>query len=276
MPNLRIIFDNASDRAAITASSVAGTLVAANLLTDIKSDVWRSVGTNATISLTWASVENIGGVSFPFCNLTAKAKMRVRVYADNTLAVLKLDTGWNYAAPSPSIDSNTWGTALGANAYYYAGNSYATQWMSSHPLGTFMTVDFDDPTNPSGYIEAARIVCGKFWSPAVNALMGASISIVDTSIQFRTDSGDLLTDTGTRHRKQTFDLPPMGSVDRASMWNILWGNGMSKPLLFSLYPESTDILLEQSHQMYSKLVTTPLMSTPYFSKYSVPIDIEEI
>lgn len=81
MPNLRIVSDNAIDRAAtLTATSQASTSMSVgNLLIDRKSSVWRSVGTAANFRATWGSAETIGCVALPFCNLSPTATMRVRV-----------------------------------------------------------------------------------------------------------------------------------------------------------------------------------------------------
>ena len=52
MPNLRILYENvADDCSSIAADSTSGTLVAANLLTDIKTEVHRSTSTTSTTSL---------------------------------------------------------------------------------------------------------------------------------------------------------------------------------------------------------------------------------
>lgn len=81
MPNLRILADNASDRAILTASSQASSVMApANLASDSKSTVWRSAaGTTARLSAAWAAAETIGCVALPFCNLSPTATMRVRL-----------------------------------------------------------------------------------------------------------------------------------------------------------------------------------------------------
>ena len=44
MPNLRILSDNAANRATLSAQTTAGNLSVNNLLTDIKSDVYRTIG----------------------------------------------------------------------------------------------------------------------------------------------------------------------------------------------------------------------------------------
>jgi hypothetical protein len=85
MPNLRIIYDNAADRAALAASTTAGTLGVANLQNNRKGRPWRATGTTARLGATWGAPERIGGVFLPFCNLSPTATMRVR--ASNELAV---------------------------------------------------------------------------------------------------------------------------------------------------------------------------------------------
>ena len=84
MPNMRVIYDNAADRATLAASSSAGTLVAANLKNDLKSMVWRSTmaATGATptarLDASWPAPETIAGVALAYCNLSTQALMRVR------------------------------------------------------------------------------------------------------------------------------------------------------------------------------------------------------
>ena len=79
MTNLRIIYDNAADRATLTASTTAGTLDVTNLQNNRKGRPWRATGTTGRLGATWAAPERIGGVFLPFCNLSPTATMRVRV-----------------------------------------------------------------------------------------------------------------------------------------------------------------------------------------------------
>ncbi len=90
MTNLRIIYDNAADRAALTASTTAGTLGVANLQNNRKGRPWRATGTTARLGASWAAPERIGGVFLPFCNLSPAATMRVRV--SNESAATNLNT----------------------------------------------------------------------------------------------------------------------------------------------------------------------------------------
>ncbi|PIG31051.1 hypothetical protein CLU93_5403 [Janthinobacterium sp. 35] len=107
MTNLRIIYDNAADRAALTASTTAGTLGVANLQNNRKGRPWRATGTTARLGATWAVPERIGGVFLPFCNLSPTASMRVRV--SNESAATNLNTYssdfWapGYSRPGPTV-----------------------------------------------------------------------------------------------------------------------------------------------------------------------------
>lgn len=95
MPNLRVISDNAIDRATLSASSTIGAFSVASLQLPRKSDVWRGPG-GARLSATWATPEPIQAVALPFCNLSATATMRVRVTAElQTTNLLSAATDFN-------------------------------------------------------------------------------------------------------------------------------------------------------------------------------------
>ena len=277
MPNLRILYDNAADRnLTLTASTTAGTLAASNLLTDIKSQVWRSTGTSATLTATWANAELIGCVALPFCNFTSTATIRVRGYTNVGDATPLFDTGTVLACAYAPFGLWDWGLApLGVNAFSYGGGAYANVWISPNWVKQ-LVIDLIDTANTKGYLEAARLVTGAYWSPALNADYGAAVTVVDNSTHLRSDAGDLMTDTGTRTRKMTFSLSQMASADRAKMMSILKGNGMPKPMYVSLYPESSDPVLEQDHQVYCKLSANSAVSVPFFNVYAAPLELEEM
>jgi hypothetical protein len=277
LPNLRIIYDNAADRAALTGSSAAGSMTVDRMLTDIKADVWRSTGPTATITATWTKAETIGGIALPFCNLSALATLRARGYSAPTDAVPLFDTGAIYACPGPALGLWNWGAAaLGSNAFAYGGGTYGRLWIPVPGAVRKLVIDIDDSTNPAGYIEVSRLVCGGYWEPSENADYGAPATPVDTSKHYRNDAGDLLTDAGTRHRKQSVSLAGMSAVDRAVFWSILLGNGMPRPVFFSLYPNHEDAKLEQERQIYGKLFAPAALTTPSFQRYASSLDLEEI
>jgi hypothetical protein len=276
MKNLRIIYDNAADRAALTASIQAGALGPANLQRDGKSAVLRSIGAALSITATWPIPEIIGGVALPFCNLTPGATIRVRGYIEPGDAAPAFDTGVVSACEYARLGMWDWGALpLGVNAYSYGGGTYARCWFQMRSVRK-LVIDLDDPDNLAGYIEAARLVAGAYWSPERNASYGAGITPVDTSSQYRNGAGSQKVERGARYRKLSLTLDHMTPLDRAELWRIVRGNGLSLPLFVSLYPDSDDVELEQTHQVYGRLANLAAITTPSFQAYATNIEIEEL
>lgn len=275
MKNLRVIYDNAADRATLTATPVVAELGSANLKIDDKFRVCRALGKTLTIQALWPSFEVIGGVALPFSNLSPTATIRVRAYAANGTTTV-FDSGKVLACPAPATRLRGWTEAASASAYGHGGGACARLWLNMPVKTNKLVIDLIDNDNLQGFIEAGRLVAGNYWEPSQGAEVGATITMVDTSRHVRTEAGSLITESGTRHKKQSLPLPYLGEKDRVILWNILTGNGMANPIFISVYPHSADFSLEKMHEMYGKLVQTPIMTTPYFNASSATIEIEEI
>lgn len=276
MSHVRIIHDNAADRATLTASSQSGALGPANLLTEDRSQVLRSAGTALNITATWVAPELGGCVALPFCNLTPLARIRVRGYAQPGDSAALFDTGMVAACDYAPLGLWDWGALpLGVNAFSYGGGTYARVWF---PITSFrvLLIELSDPDNPAGYLEAARLVVGSYWRPQNNVAYGAGLALIDTSTQYRTSAGQQNVDLGTQYRKLSLPLSNMTAMDRAGLWRIVRGNGLSRPLFASLFPDDDDPELEQAHQVYGRLANLAAITTPSFQSYATTIDIEEI
>lgn len=277
MPNLRVVYDNAADRATIAASSTAGSLVPANLQTDYKSEVWRSTGTTATLTLTWATAEIIGMFALAFASLTSGSTFRLRGYANVGDATPVVDvTG--YPCAGTDFDMFGWGNLpLGANGYSYGGGAYGVLWLSTQVQIAKLVVDITDTNNTLGYVEASRAVCGSYWEPVNNAESGALVNMVDSTKSERTDAGDLRSDRGTVHKTLDFDLNFMTKEDRNALYNIVRGNGMFRPLYVSLTPSSTDDTVgEQVFQVYGKLSKQAAIKYQFANIFVSQLQIEEV
>jgi hypothetical protein len=259
----------------LTASTTAGALVAANMQTDDKGDIWRSTAVTATITAVFSQTELVGGVALPFCNLTSTATIRVRGYTDAAGTVLAVDTGAVLACAYAPLGMWDWGMPLGVNAFSYGGGTYGRAWLTP-TLVLKLVIDLVDTNNTAGYIEAARLVAGAYWSPSINADYGAAVTPEDASQPYRTSGGTQRIEAGARFRKLPIQLNSMTPQDRAYFWLIVRGNGKDRPLFFSLFPESTDPELEQANQVYGRLSSMPPISTPLFNVYAAPCEIEEI
>lgn len=277
MANLRLLYDNAADRSTISTTQTAGALAASNLLNDFKSQVWRSTTTSAQVNLVFNANETLSCVVFPFSNLTPSATMRVQLYSDTGVVTQILDTGAVACCGQGSVgtlDFNQMPT--GANGYSYGGGSYACVWFTQTANVRHAAITITDTSNTQGYVEAARVVIGKYWTPAVNADFGAQLSMVDMSKHSRNDGGDLVTVRASRHKKLTFTMSNLLTAERLQVISVLRNNGMYKPLYCSLMPVVNDLDLEQSYQIYGRLAQISAISTPYFATYASSIDIEEL
>ena len=312
--NLRIIYQNILDLSTttVTASSTASASTpTTNLKLDSKSQVWRSTSTTVPTNSngTYTVLANlvvsfssniIGGVIFPFCNLSSTAKIRVRGYTGTfaqpgtppgSPSVIPTGTGGGVAGGTLVFDSTevsaapyqnfglwNWGSIpLGVNSYSYGGGTYGRVWIPSPLACTSLLVEIYDPACTSPYIEISRIVSGSYWSPKYNTSFGLSTGSQDLSQHERSESGDLITNRGIRYRNMKFDLNWLPPADRLEFTRILRGNGLPRPLFISLFPyNSEDWDKEQAHQIYGKLSTLNDVTHPIFDMYSTSIEIEEI
>ena len=275
MPNLRIVSDNALERAAtLTASSEASAAMsAAKLRIDDKDTLWRATGTTATLTLTWAAPEAVACVALPFCNFSPTATIRVRGYADSASTVLAFDTGPQPACPAPAARLRGWTAAQAASAYAYGGGALARAWFPEAQVRRIV-IDLADPNNLQGYLEAACLVVAPYFSTKYNA-SDLSMTWVDTTDLYRKASGAQGADQGFKFRRLSIDLSLMPPADRAVANNIL-RQSRALPILVSLFPGSSDFALENDNTAYCRRPDDSEMTTRFALAYSTTIKIEEI
>jgi hypothetical protein len=273
--NLRIIYDNVIDSATLTATSAAAGLPVTNLQLEQKGFVWRATSTSATITAVWDTSKTLNSVVLPFCNLTASATINIKVYTNAADVTPALDVT---ASAGAYVTTDLWGGSAapsGVNAYSFGGGSYARRWFST-VTGKKLEITISDSTNPSGYIEASRIVCGQYWAPVYNTSFGVTIGYIDNSIQSRTEAGNLVTSTNAMHRTLAFNLDFLTDADRVRLLSILRGNGIRKPLFVSVFPEDADIAKEQNYQIYGKMTNLNQINHPVYTIYASSLNLEEI
>ena len=284
MGNLRIIYDNAADRATLSASSQAGALGPANLQRDTKSSIFRAEGTGVALFATWPTEQAIACVALIHTNMTSSARMRVRGFAIPNTATPILDTGWIFPCRAATHGTYPWGVLpLGWNAYKAGGVNTWARGGGADGVAWFppvrvrqLVIEVSAPQSPEGYLEISRLVAGNYWSPEYNAEYGASLLPQDTTENYRTGAGELKSAVGTMHDGISVNLAHLTPIDRARLMRILRENGKSKAMLFSLFPENPDPLLEQDHMLYGKASNIDAVVTPYFETYSAPLQIEGI
>lgn len=299
MPNMRIIYDNAADRANVTSLSAASTAVSAvNMQKDNKSSFWRSANSWLidTITVNYLKPELIGGVVLAFTNLTCDCKIKLIGYSSDNSIVYETD--WALGAPPTTLgdlhfgDSplgfNTYnlnptsytGMSINPNApmYAYGGGSYIRCWVPMDKIAYISKLDIRiyDVNNSSGYLEVCRLITGMYWSPKYNVPFGLPITNHDASTNTRSDSGNLVTQTGTKHRSIQIDLTYLTSEDSSTLGYIIRNLGVSKSFFISVFPEDADVCREAKYQLYGKNVQLNPISFQNFLNYDTAIEIEEI
>jgi hypothetical protein len=272
----KFIFKNAARAAVIVASSTATGTSPASMLTDIKTDVHRSVGTTVSYTLTFASAQTVGGVHMPWSNLSPAATIRVRGYSDAAGATQILDSGTILACPAPAIDLlGNWTAAQASSAYAYGGGAHARAWFNNISVRR-LVIDVVDTGSLQGYIECGRIFVGPQWSPTETADYGAPITPDDSSTSYRDDGSNLRHYKSFKTRKASIDLSHLTPADRASVWGARVALGTTEPFIYSLYPGIADTSLERDNQGLFCFSTSAALNTPGFEAYATTFDMETV
>jgi len=274
MANIRILADNAAERATITPDSQVGAFVATNLVVGKKSFVWRASSTVSSLALVWPSAEVVSCVAM-LCNGSQNTILRVRGYSDSAGTTLVLDTGNVGACPTPSVKLRGFTAAQAASAYAYGGGALARAFFTPTTVRK-LVIDLSDSANLQTYIEATCLMVGAYWEALKNADYGANAQPMDTTVNYRTDAGDLLSQQRPRHAKLSVPMNKLDPTDSANLWDIVRANGIGYPLFVSLFPNDTDAALERRHHMICKLVATPVMALPSFRITTATLEFESV
>lgn len=271
----KFIFKNVLRAAVIVASSTALGTTTASMLTDIKQEVHRSVGTTVSYALTFATAQTVGGVHLPWTNLSPTATIRVRCYSDAAGATLVKDTGVILACPAAMIDLYGWTPAQAASAYAYGGGAHARAWFDNVSARR-VVVDVVDTGNLQGYIECGRIFLGPQWSPAETADYGAPVTQDDASTSYRDDGSNLRSRKSFKSKKASIELSHLTPADRTTVEAVRAALGTSEPFIFSLYPGIVDYELERFNQGIYKFMSSATLNTPGFEQYATTLDMETV
>jgi hypothetical protein len=274
---MRIVHDNAFDRAAVTVTASQGGYVAANLKLDIKSLTWRSGSVGGSIIATWAVAENISAIILPFCNLSKTAVLTIRLYSGADEASKVYDSGSIIANAATRIIPKNMTAAQAATAYELGAGACVAVYLPSQFASKKLIIDIYDPQNVQGNIDVSRVIAGAFFEPKFGANYGLSATSVDSSKNTRSRAGDLLSDVGTTSRKLSFTLGDLKPQDRTEVAKILIENGIRNPLWISLFPQSADLNLERDHQCYGKLTQSSAITLPHCNSFVAPqVEIESV
>jgi hypothetical protein len=188
---------------------------------------------------------------------------------------------WSVSAvtSAPSLGTSyTWGTNL--NSYEF-GKDYHRVHFAAQAAARYILVTITNNGNFYQYIQASRLLIGNAWEPSYGSVFGMSSAYEDTSTSQRSEAGDLITITGTKHSVMSFDLEWMADADRAEFNRLARTAGTSKGIYVSLFPilntgTSTEYGKEQQYQIYGKQSRSLPVTHPMYEFFSASCEIEEI
>ena len=283
MTHLRIITNNAADRATITVANTAAGMGADKLKTDIKGEVCRVLSSTATITLDWASLETVGAVVIPASNLGPNSTIRVRAYLDATGTTLLGDSGVKFAAPGAILEN--WDFSQPLNVNYFADGTislsvnYFTDgaipivacYLPEQVAARKVVIDIANPD--STFTDLARLVVGGYHAPAYTSAYGATVGTQDMTKNSRAASGDIKSDWGPRSSTMNFDLNWIASQDRERIRQLI-ARGVGKFMFISLLAEHPDPVLERDYSIYGKPMQPGGMAFAFYNIHSSQFQIE--
>lgn len=179
-----------SDAATIAAGSQVASLPVANLQAMQPKKVWRSASASDYLNITFATPIAANMLALVGHNLSSMGVYRVRLAATlaATVSAPVVDTGYQ----------SVWPATGKPVAEYWPRRLSVLTW-SNNAECLCARVDIADPDPVNTYVEAGRLVLGRYWQPTTNFdIAGVPLGFDQIDIQTRTDYGEIFTDRRQR------------------------------------------------------------------------------
>ncbi|NDH64091.1 MAG: hypothetical protein EBY18_21155 [Alphaproteobacteria bacterium] len=215
MANIVILSPVDSDAAILGVSSAVSTLPAGNLQNMQPKRKWRSSGLTEYITVDFgAGGAACNGLVLVGHNLTGAATLRLRGKATPDVTV------------SPTVDTtavSAWPATGKPAVGDWPQHLSWLSWSNSTAL-RYWRLDIADGANPAGYLQAGRLVLGRYWQPSINFdLGGTPLAYDQRDVQVTTDYGEIFTDRRQRSAARRFGLQVSAAepVDEASTLRLM-------------------------------------------------------
>lgn len=239
---MKLLWSNVLESAAtLSATSEAGDLVAANLLTESRGQVWRSTSPLAqVIEATWPEPQIAGGMAAIGHNLSAIGTRRLQLFSDDAFSDLAYDSGAAELTPGLLLGDYgmMWGVwPLGRTLYDDWRERYGWLWFTGVAFRS-MRLTLDDPASTDGYLQMASLMLGLVFEPTYRSIgLGAKYNRPPLATQVRMRSGSLRSTRAYSPRRLEVQLPLLEEVDRAALAEIGRINETQRRMFVSLFDD---------------------------------------
>ncbi len=274
MNSLRLISDNAALRAANSCVTTNSLFPISQLLTDIKSEFWRTTSTSAQIISVLPAAESVSCVALPINNFSNATTMRVRLYSDVGGTNLLLDSA--DASCIATRERPPAHEVIGSAGFQYGFGRYATRFFLETPNVRRVVIDITDSGNSQGFLEAAFLVIGKYHALEKNFDLGATVGWKSGTQLSNNDSGDNLTFPSWKRKAVTFDLSSASSSERNGFFNLFLGNGSEHPTFISCFPENASMEKEEQFTIYGRLAPESELKLTTCTRFTTSLQINSL
>lgn len=249
MPNSIFLFDNLADAATLAASSTAGsTMAVANLQDPQRSKFWRSgSGTSSYINMTLAAVRGVTHLALVDLNLSTIGTIRVQAWTDSLGGSASvLDTT---VSPTLYIEDERTPAAYGAGPYGAGpyGIGAITQDQARNitivPVGSTITAGYWRVTladAAGSYQQCGHLFLAKAVEFEQNLSYGWGAEPVDETVQRYSIGKQRYYNAIDRRLRLRGSFEWLTEDERTRMTKRLINWGQHRPLIYSIFPESTN------------------------------------
>jgi hypothetical protein len=283
MGQVLIAYRNNFDTATVSGGSWSAELPIENLAARQPSLVARSTNADPADTRFIADFGDPKPVSFLALlrhNLTQNGRWRVTLSQDAAFEDVVHDSGvidiWPTIQPFGQglWGEFNWGGRLLADEAVTYGIA-AFELIAQPVIARFVLIELIDPQNPSGYLEAGRLLVGPAWRPSINLQYGWSIEQVDTSRRVKSRGGQTYVDVQPKYRRLRFSID---YLERDEMFGNAYEmerlKGTGGDLFVMIDPD--DPIHRHRHSVYGVLQDNTPILNPIHNRYSKSFTIEEL
>ncbi|WIX31194.1 hypothetical protein QO259_10115 [Salinicola sp. JS01] len=271
---LSLVLDNIHDRASLTATSERPGAPVDYTQRNERNRVWRSTGTSTqVIEGTLGAGTYADTVAIIGHNLTSAGTLRIEWL--NGSSIIR-DSG--EIATGEIIPAGVWRAGIDPyQATYNDRLQVPGRLVTFEPAPiTGYRITLDDPSNPAGALQVARIVTGLAFRPAFNMSYGVQTTWVDPATHERSAGQTLRTIGGGNPRRRVqFALDWLLPGDRERLIEEIAEIGMIRDVYVDLYPDRTGIE-RLSGQFVGRLTEGYGDTHDHYRNYTSTITITEV
>lgn len=274
--NLRIVSENSADAAAITVPNTASGLGTEWLKTELKSEVCRILDNEGTITLQWDDPVTVDCVALPAWNGSASSEIRVRCYFEKTGGTVVHDSGWQWAAPAPTLAEWDFSQDLNVNNgpqnvnEFVDGVVVSALWVPNISARR-VVIDLKDPNRT--HLDISRVIVGAAVS-LCGVSYGSGASVADDTSVTRTAGGDIRVDRGPRRRVIGLNVDYIPPDKRHQVMGII-NAGLGRRHFFSGFAQGSGESLERELMMYGVLSAAPTLTHVTYRAGASQFQVEE-